>query len=182
MDAFYGEIRAFAFAYAPQGWVYCWGNPLSVAQNQVLFSVIGTTYGGDGQTTFNVPDMRGYAPMHAGSAAQGPTVTVAETIGEPAVTLIENQMAAHNHIANGVQALAGQKVANIPSPTTYPSLPRYTATNTTYDAWSASSQTTTFHPAALGAAGGTDSHSNISPFLAMNFCICVDGAEYPQRP
>lgn len=180
MDAFWGEIRAFSFNYAPQGWAYCWGTQLSVSQNQVLFAVIGATYGGDGRTTFNLPDMRGYAPMNSGTAPQGPTAVVGHAMGEPAVTLNANQMAAHNHVANGVQALTGQKLTNTPSATTYPSLPRYT--NTTYDAWSASPPTQTFPATALTPAGGADSHSNISPFLAMNFCICIDGAVFPQRP
>jgi len=182
MDAFWGEIRAFSFSYAPQGWAFCSGSQMPVSQNQVLFSVIGFTYGGDGQTIFNLPDLRGYAPMGSGSAPGGPSADVGEVVGEPAVTLFEDQMAAHTHVAGGVQALTGQKVANMPSPTTYPSLPRYTSTNTTYDAWSASAPTTTFHPFALMPTGGAASHNNVSPFLAVNFCICIDGAVFPQRP
>lgn len=183
MDAFWGEIRAFAFSYAPQGWAFCAGNTLAIAQNQALYAVIGTTYGGDGRNTFQLPDMRGRAPMNSGTGpGGGPSSQVGQKTGEPTVTLTQPQMPMHNHTAQGVQALAGQSLTGMPSPTAYASIPRYSATNTTYDSWSLSNPTIPLHPQAVGPAGGGAGHDNLSPYLAMNFCICLDGAVFPTRP
>lgn len=182
MDAFWGEIRAFAFSYAPQGWASCSGNTLNITQNQTLYAVIGATYGGDGRVTFMLPDLRGRAPMDSGTAPSAPPADVGDVLGEPAVTLTQDEIPLHTHVANGVQGLTGQTLTGTPSATTYPSLPRYTATNTNYDGWTVAPPSTTLHPQALGVSGGGGSHSNLSPYLALNFCICIDGAAFPIRP
>lgn len=186
MDAFYGEIRAFGFNFAPMYWAYCWGQSVNTMQYQALYSIIGHQYGGSGQT-FSLPDLRGRAPMNCGTGAGGVSATVAQAVGTPTVTLTQAQLAYHNHDAKGVQVLAGQTLTNAPSATAYPSLTRYLATNTNYDSWTTNTPTTALHAAAVGMAGGnatgaTDPHPNVSPYQAVNFCICLEGAVYPIRP
>jgi len=189
-DAFYGEIRAFAFNFAPQDWAHCDGSPLPFAQYQALLAVIGMTYGGS-QTarTFNLPDLRGRAPMHWGSV-QAPSGNVhgspGTTMGTPNVTLMANQTAAHTHQASGMQATTGTPT-NIPSASTLITRPRHTASSTTYDAWSTTDPApTTLHDDSVSPTGGTNggaaqAHTNVSPFLALNFCICLNGAVFPVK-
>jgi len=177
-DAFYGEIRAFGFNYLPQGWLFCDGSSVPVQQYQILYAVIGNSYGGD-RTNFNLPDLRGRVPIDAGSAG-GLAFTVGQAVGAPSVTLGPSQMASHTHAAQGVQAIGGQTLAAAPSATAYPSIPRNGTT--VYDAWTPSLPTTTLSSTTIGSTGGGGAHGNISPYLALNFCICADGAVFPVRP
>jgi microcystin-dependent protein len=180
-DAFWGEIRAFGFPYAPQGWAYCWGSKIGITQNQALYAVIGSTYGGDNQTYFNLPDLRGRAPMNVGTGPGAPAPVVAgNTIGVPTVPLSVTQIPPHTHQVSAVQATAGQTLTGIPSATAYLSLPKETATNTTYDGWTVPPPSMTLASQAVASVGGQDSHSNISPYLTMNFCICIEGV-FPSR-
>lgn len=164
-EPFVGEIMMFGGNFAPLGWAFCDGRVLPIQQNTVLFSLIGTTYGGDGQTTFALPDLRGRAPVHQG---QGPGLSpyvIGERGGAEAVTLIGAHLPTHTH------------------------QPRATGVDGTVDSpagayWAPWSDTpyagepvgrTPMHPAAITPAGGSQPHENRSPFLAMNFVIALQG-------
>lgn len=171
-EAFIGEIRMFAGNFAPRGWAFCQGQLLSIAQNTALFSLLGTTYGGNGQTTFALPDLRGRLPMQPG---QGPGLsprTLGEQGGSETVTLLSNQMPAHNHMVN---ASSAHGEVETPSGTFLAA--DSTATVLNYG----SSADTTMNPAAIGAAGGSQPHDNMSPFTCVNFIIATEGI-YPSRP
>jgi microcystin-dependent protein len=171
MEPFIGEIRMFAGNFAPRGWHFCDGSLLSISTNTALFSILGTTYGGNGQTTFGLPDLRGRMPMHAGN---GPGLTprsLGEMAGEQSVTLIPSQMPAHNHTV-GCQSSAdkGEPANAIP------------ATEATGGAPVYSSQPAdgTMSPAMIGMAGGSQPHDNMPPYLCVNFIIALQGI-YPSR-
>jgi microcystin-dependent protein len=163
-EPFIGEIRAFGQAWAPQGWALCNGQLLSINQNQALFSLLGTTYGGNGQTTFALPDLRGRVPMHVGNG-----VTLGQSAGEENHTLTQNEMPQHTHLVSGSTAEANQK-------------------NVAGNIWAASSSNpfaqaapdATMNAASLGTAGGSQPHPNMQPYLTMNYCIAIQGI-YPSR-
>lgn len=164
-DAYVGEIRMFAGTYAPDGWLKCDGTLLSVASNEYLFSVLGTTYGGNGVSTFAVPDLRGRLPIHVG---QGPGLSpknVGESLGVESVTLTENQMPSHAHVVYGTSELSSDRPAKA-----------YPGTGGSYGPGSsgaiASAKTT--------ATGGNQPHENRQPSLAISFIICLYGI-YPER-
>lgn len=189
-DAFYGEIRAFAFSFPPQDWAFCYGNALPMVQYQALYSVIGMTYGGSSSAqTFNLPDLRGRAPMHWGTgrdaAGTGAQSTPGTALGTPNVTLTATQMPTHTHVANGMQTGTGATLSNTPSQLSLISRPKHTQTNTTYDAWTTDTPNTTLSAnsvtPACGANGPAQAHSNISPYLTFNFCICLSNGVYPVR-
>lgn len=184
MDAFTGEIRVFAFEYPPQDWAFCDGASIPASQHQRLAAIIHGAYGRDGSGSFRLPDLRGMAVMGVGSH-EGQSVARGETLGEASITLTGLDLPSHTHHAVGYQALS----QGTPGPVSnaYISLPRSGAT--VYDAWTtrsaASTTKTTLSPLTLGSAGGTpagaaDAHDNVSPFLAMNFCICLQG--FPAAP
>lgn len=179
MDGFIGEVRAFGFNYQTDNWIPCDGRALSVHSYPALFSVIGTTYGGDGVNVFNVPDFRGYAPMHAGSATGTIPVAVGQNVGVPSVTLTMDQTPSHTHDLNVVQKLTGLTLASAPSATAYPALPRSTG-SVNYDAWTIGDPDTNLDAGALAPAGAGAAHSNVSPYLTMFMCIAYDGV-YPVR-
>lgn len=182
-DAFFGEIRAFAFDYMPEGWIFCDGRQLTVNQYQILYAILGNIYGGTSGITFNLPDLRGLAPVPTGiSTSTGITTQIGQVYGQKAITLNAGQMPLHTHQAKGVGALAGQTLSDTPSATSWPAITRYPSGNVTYDSWTTESPSIAMHPSAIGPAGGNpamggapDAHSNISPYLTVNFCICNDG-------
>lgn len=168
-EPFLAEIKMFGGNFAPRGWAFCQGQILSIAQNTALFSLLGTTYGGNGQTTFALPDLRGRYPMQPG---QGPGLsprTLGEQGGSESVTLITNQMPAHNHLLNastedaGVKNPTGQVLATTTAPT-----------------YATGPINATMNPAAIGANGGSQPHNNMSPFLCINYIIALEGI-YPSR-
>lgn len=178
-DPFYGEIRAFAFNYAPLNWAFCQGQTLPIPQNTELFSVIGTQFGGNGTTTFGLPNLQGMAPMGSGTGPGLTPRTVGEAVGAGTETLQPSQMPQHSHaiMAQGANATAAVPqdgyLAQGLVPGARPSLrPTYAAgmPNTTL----AGNALTPFH-------GGGQSHTNMQPYLALNFCICLLG-EFPVRP
>ena len=174
-EPYLGEVRIFGFSFAPRGWAYCDGQLVSIAQNNALFAVLGTTFGGDGQTTFGLPNMKGNAPMEWGNGPGLTPRTLGQLAGEPSVTLTVQQIPGHNHILHaGITTNAAQQV---PTPTAQAQLGQgspgqvYTATATPPVA---------FSPKAIGPAGQSQPHDNVSPILVLNFCVAMEGL-FPSR-
>jgi len=155
-----GEIRMFAGNFAIAGWMFCEGQLLPISENETLFQLIGTTYGGDGQSTFALPDLRGRIPIH-----QGNGFILAETGGADEITLTVNQIAAHSH-----PLLATTNVANQSSP-----LNNLLAQSTTADLYIEDIQNVSLAPTSMGAVGGSQPHTNFQPYLCVNFIISLFG-------
>ncbi|MGH9445428.1 MAG: phage tail protein [Terriglobia bacterium] len=163
-EPFLGEIRVFGFNFAPQGWASCNGQILPIAQNQALFALLGTTYGGDGQRTFALPDLRSRAAMHLGSLyPQG------QSAGAETVQLTLNQIPSHTHAVN-----CGNAAANQASPAGG----FWAQDNQAYKLYSNSTDSA-LAPGAVGAVGGQP-HPNLQPYLCVNFCIALQGI-FPSR-
>jgi microcystin-dependent protein len=171
-DPFVAEIRIFGFNFAPKGWATCDGQLLPISQNTALFALLGTTYGGDGKSTFALPNLQGSAPMHPG---QGPGLSLhdlGETGGSDAVTLLVSEMPIHTH-----------SLMATPSPSESPDAsgnsigrgigmnPYQTNTN---------ANIVTMSPNALAPAGGSLPHNNLMPYLTLTFCIAMQGV-FPPR-
>ena len=167
MDPFLGEIRIFAGNFAPRNWAFCNGQVLSIAQNTALFSLLGTTYGGNGQTTFGLPDLRGRLPVHPGS-----TVIQGEVSGLEQVTLTAIELPDHSHAlaASSSPANVGVPAGNRVADTSASGQPIYTS----------GPATVTMSPAAIEPAGLSLPHENRMPYLAMSHIICVAGI-FPSR-
>jgi len=171
-EAFIGEIRGFGFNFAPLGWAQCNGQLLPISQNTALFSVIGTTYGGDGSTTFALPNLQGQVPMHWGSGA-GLNTVIGQPMGQSSVTLLTTQMPQHIHTVSAAPIPTGGAVERSAKPdsTSFLSTSKgafiYKKVPATPD--------TPFSPKAIGTAGGSQPHENMQPYLVINFCIAVDG-------
>jgi microcystin-dependent protein len=170
-NPFVAEIRIFPFNFAPKGWAFCNGQILPLSQNTALFSLLGTTYGGDGKSNFALPNLQGSSPMHPG---QGPGLSLhdlGESGGSDTVTLLQTELPAHSHsytldpnaktekstLAGNTPASAGQG-------------------NTLYS----SSANVTMNPLALAVIGGSQPHNNLQPYLCLNFCIALQGV-FPPR-
>ena len=163
---FIGEIRMFAGNFAPAGWALCDGQPLAIAEYDTLFNLIGTTYGGDGQQTFNLPDLRGRVPVHQGTLSPGnSTYVLAQQGGVESVTLTVNQMPGHAHSA--VCSSAG---ATSPRPAG-----GVWAMGDVFAFTPGANVNGAMNPGAVGAAGGSQPHDNMVPFLAINFIISLFG-------
>jgi microcystin-dependent protein len=164
MAEFYlGEIRGIAFNFPPKGWAFCSGQVLSIQQNQALFSIMGTTYGGNGVTTFALPDLRARTPVHTGVA-----IALGQSGGEADHTLTIPEMPAHTHQASGASS-----VANDPTPVAHvwaanASQPYGTGTDATLSG------------AALANTGGSQPHNNLQPYLVINYVIALVGI-FPSR-
>jgi microcystin-dependent protein len=170
-DPFVAEIRIFPFNFAPKGWAWCDGQLLPLSQNTALFSLLGTTYGGNGKSNFALPDLRGRAPMHPG---QGPGLSLhdlGETGGSEMVTLLSSELPAHPHVARANAIDAAD--TNVPSPNA--SFAQSTG-GTLYQ----SSSNTQLAPQALGATGGDQPHNNLQPYLTFYFNIALQGV-FPPR-
>jgi microcystin-dependent protein len=172
MSPFVAEIRIFPFNFAPKGWAFCDGQILPLSQNTALFSLLGTTYGGDGKSNFALPDLQGRAPMHPG---QGPGLSLhdlGETGGSDTVSLLESEIPSHSH---GYQA--SQSDANDQSPQN-----NLLAAGIGIGAYAASAGATLtgLAPAGIAPAGGSQPHNNLQPYLTLNFCIALQGV-YPPR-
>src|SRR5579863_125639 len=171
-NPFLAEIRIFPFNFAPTGWAFCDGQILPLSQNTALFSLLGTTYGGDGKSNFALPNLQGSAPLQPG---QGPGLSLydlGQIGGEQSVTLLQSEMPAHNHTAqgDGNSTLAGPQGnawggalkghGNLYAPT--------------------GSSNVQMSPLALSIAGGSLPHNNMMPYIALNFCIALQGV-FPPR-
>ena len=158
-EPFLSEVRIFSFGFAPKGWTLCNGQTLPINQNQALFSLLGTTYGGNGQTTFQLPNLQGRVAMHTGSGH-----VLGEIGGEQAHTLAITELPAHAHPVNTSTTTADQTYA--PN-----------------NLWAAGGSSAGFHqasnasmnPALVIPVGGSQAHVNMSPFLTLNFCIALQG-------
>ena len=170
-DPFVAEIRIFPFNFAPKGWAFCSGQIMPLSQNTALFSLLGTTYGGDGKSNFALPDLQGSAAMHPG---QGPGLSLhdlGETGGSPTVSLLTTEIPAHNHSFNFMAATA---VSSNPADSYFSNSPNANASVYT-------ALTSNVKPAStLSAAGGDQPHNNMQPYLTLNFCIALQGV-YPPR-
>lgn len=177
-DNFLGEIQLFGFDYAPVRWAFANGATLGIAQNTALFSLIGTVYGGNGKSTFSLPNLAGRAACQAG---QGPGLTervLGETFGATAVTLIAAELPAHQH---ALTAFSQPDVAKRSgAPIAGGGLSFLTA-NASARTFAPGPQSTTLAPTMLAPAGGTQPHENRQPYLAVNFCIALAGI-FPPRP
>ncbi len=174
MDPFVAEIRIFPFNFAPRGWAWCDGQLLPLSQNTALFSLLGTTYGGDGKSNFALPDLQGNAPMHIGGNQPGPGLSthfLGETGGSETVTLLQSEMPAHSHSTNisGAQALQNTPLnqllgigvgVNLYATASNPLVPM--ANN------------------ALAPAGGDQPHNNMQPYLTLYYNIALQGV-FPPR-
>lgn len=156
---FIGEVKIISWNFPPKGWAFCNGQLLPINQNQALFSILGTTYGGDGRTTFGLPNLQGRMPVHTGNG-----ITLGELGGETAHTLNISELPAHNHIPVG-------------STTNPPTVPAATG-----NLWSAdnakpfaASANVSMNPACITPSGGSQPHENMSPYLVLNFIIALQG-------
>jgi microcystin-dependent protein len=182
MEGYIAEIRLFAGNFAPRGWAFCNGQILSIAQNTALFSLLGTTFGGNGQTTFALPDLRGRVAVGPGQGPGLPSVNLGQMAGAPTHTLIITEMPAHNHVAQVAvrsfdNSLGGTGDTDTTAGHFWASSVGVgelysTTTNATMN--STAVQTT------IGVAGGSQPHNNMQPYLGVNYIICMEGI-YPSR-
>ncbi|MFJ7696754.1 phage tail protein [Lysinibacillus fusiformis] len=171
-EAYIGEIRIFGGNFAPRDWAFCEGQLINIASNSALFAILGTSYGGDGRTTFGLPNLNGRAAIHQGTGMGLTARNIGEAGGSASVTLLTTQMPHHNHIAN---------CNNVPTSNNEPtgaiwteqqgrgSMPVYSA-----------SGNTSMNVLTIGQAGGSQPHNNMQPYLGLNFIICLYG-EWPPK-
>ncbi len=167
---FLGEIRIFGFNFAPRGWALCSGQLLAISQNTALFSILGTTYGGNGTSNFALPDMRGRVALGSG---QGPGLSVyalGEQSGVENVTLLVSEMPAHRHAAGCSSAVGDSYMGSGAVPATD------AGGNNVYTGAS----NNTMNPSSLAIVGGSQPHNNLQPYMAMNYCIALQGV-FPAR-
>lgn len=164
METYIGEIRMFAGNFAPMGWAFCDGSILPIAENDALFSLLGTTFGGDGQTTFALPDLRGRVPMH-----MSPAYPQGQKGGSETVTLVQAQMPAHSHTV-GAQVDAGTA--------THPENAVWAQSGTS--AYASVNANAAMNAQAIAATGGNQPHENMMPFLCVSFIISLYGV-YPSQ-
>jgi len=171
MDPFVAEIRIFPFNFAPKGWAFCDGQILPISQNTALFSLLGTTYGGNGTSNFALPNFQGVSPIHSGQGAGLSLRDLGETGGTETVTLLLSELPAHTHAANCNSGTGDQ----------YGPPGNFWATdaggNNEYNAALTPNMTMA---AALGPTGGNQPHNNLQPYLVLNFCIALQGV-FPPR-
>jgi microcystin-dependent protein len=178
---FVGEIRCFGFQFAPFQWAFCNGQGVPISNFEALYAIIGTIYGGDGQTTFNLPNLQGQVPMHWGNPTSGPAngfnTTIGQVQGTTLITLTQAQTPQHTHTITAMQESSGGTVERIPQPNV--------------NAWLASSKpdgiydytpsiSPSFAPNAISTVGGSQPHDNLQPYLVLNFCISLFGI-FPSR-
>jgi microcystin-dependent protein len=182
-DPFLAEIRIFPFNFAPKGWAFCAGQILPLSQNTALFSLLGTTYGGDGKSTFALPNLQGSVPIQQGQGAGLSQRFLGESAGEQFVTLLQTEIPAHAHnvvatstigtaiAANGNQLALASAGA---SKTSAGNIATFYSSNT-------NKATTAMSPNTIAPTGGGQPHNNMMPYLGLNFCIALQGV-FPARP
>jgi microcystin-dependent protein len=157
-EPFLSEVRMMSFVFAPKGWALCDGQLLPINQNQALFSLLGTTFGGDGRVNFALPDLRGRVPIHVGSGH-----TLGERGGEAAHTLTIAELPTHTHVA---QASSSNATVAVPTGNVMAS---------TSNGYAPASNLTALLPNTIGSVGGSQAHLNMQPFLTISFCIAIQG-------
>ncbi|WHM40899.1 tail fiber protein [Streptomyces sp. BPTC-684] len=166
-EPFVGEIRMVGFNFAPRGWAQCNGQLLPISQNTALFALLGTTYGGDGRTTFALPDLRGRVPLHQGAGPGLSPRTLGESTGAETVVLTAGQLPSHTHTLKG--AATRQDTNRVTGAA---------LSNSGY--YSTQTPTADMHPEAVAATGGSQPHDNVQPVLCVNFVIALEGI-FPSR-
>ena len=162
---FVGEIRMFGGNFAPAGWAFCQGQLIPISQNDTLFNLIGTTYGGDGQETFALPDLQGRAPVHNGTAATGTTYQIGEKAGVETVTLTTQQIPVHNHAF-----VASQDIAQNPQPTD-----ALLAQSATVQLFISDVASSPLDAQMVQSIGGSQPHENLQPYLCVSFILSLFG-------
>ena len=168
-EPFLAEIRLVGFNFAPRGWAFCDGQILPINQNQSLYSLLGTTYGGDGRTSFALPDLRGRTPIHTGSDGFGPFHSLGSKSGEETNTLNVAEMPNHQHSLH-----ASNSDGNNVSPT------NNVLAREVGKPYSTPSNLTNMNSAIIASVGGGQAHNNMMPYIAVNFCIALQGL-FPSR-
>ncbi len=163
-EPFLAEIRIMSFDFAPKGWAQCNGQFLPINQNQALFALLGTTFGGNGQTTFALPNLQGRTPIHFGSGH-----TLGETGGQQAHTLTQNEMPQHFHFEQASNSANGGTLD-----------PTGNFLGSAANMYHAASNLTAINPGTVTAVGGSQAHQNMQPFLTLSFCIALQGI-FPSR-
>ena len=171
-DPFVAEIRRFAGNFAPKGWAFCNGQLMPISQNTALFSLLGTTYGGDGKSTFALPDLQGSAPMHPGDGPGLSQRFLGEQSGSQTVSLLQTEMPAHNHNMMAVNDVGDSNAPAGLSMARSQGASVYNAANSPVAAMAFTS---------LAPAGGSLPHNNMQPYLTLNFIMALQGV-FPQRP
>ncbi len=174
-DPFVAEIRIFPFNFAPKGWAFCNGQLLPISQNTALFALLGTTYGGDGKSTFALPDLEGSSAMHPGQGQGLSLRDLGEMGGAETVTLLQSEMPAHTHAANAVGV-----VSTTAAPSTQTAIAR-SVNGSAFAAYAQGNALQQLAPEALPIAGGSLPHNNLQPYLTLNYCIAMQGV-FPARP
>lgn len=164
---FLGQIILVSFNFAPVGWAFCDGQLLPINQNQALFALIGTTFGGDGQTTFALPDLRGRIPISSGQGSGLQNYNLGQAGGEETVSLTENQVGVHSHLVNVnvKHSNSGTAVNNFPA---------------TGGSFQSVSDGSTMNAGMIANGGGSQPHENMQPYLGLNYCIALQGI-FPAR-
>jgi microcystin-dependent protein len=169
---FMAEMRIMSFNFAPKGWAQCNGQLLPINQNQALFSLLGTAFGGDGRVTFGLPDLRGRVPIHTGPQFS----TVGQKGGEEFHTLSQSEMPQHNHLANASTAAGNSQFIATTFPTTTNNIPAAVGGGI----YAPLSNPTTLNPSSINNVGGSQPHENRQPFIVLNVCIALQGT-FPSR-
>ena len=171
-EPFLAEIRLVGFNFAPRGWAFCDGQLLPIAQNQAVFSLLGTMYGGDGRTSFGLPDMRGRAPVHAGTGEGLAEIKLGQKGGAESIALTANEIPEHTHARSASRDKATERE------------PRPSAVNAhsrgKLVSWSSQAAKQSMAETSVQLTGGGQSHNNMQPFLVVHFCIALMGL-FPSR-
>ena len=168
-EPFLAEVRIVGFNFAPRGWAFCDGQILPINQNQSLYSLLGTTYGGDGRTSFALPDMRGRTPIHTGSDGFGPFHSLGQKSGEETHTLSTAEMPQHDHVL---------EATNTDGNTT--NAPNSVLAREVGNPYATASNLINMNTSIIANVGGSQGHENMQPYLAVNFCIALQGL-FPSR-